>query len=74
MKKRNYKIVGVTQEIAEIWKENLRRDARILRCNSNGKIQIRLSLTILEAIYIRCSMIKYNLTHPCVLKLKRVRV
>lgn len=72
MKKRTYKIVGVTPEMAEKWVKYLRRDARILRCNSNGKIQIRLSLTILEAIYIRCSMIKYNLTHPCVLKLKKV--
>lgn len=75
MKKRNYKIVGVTQEMVEMWKENLRNDARILTCNNNnGKVQIRLSLTIFEAIYVRLSMIKYNLTHPCVLKLEKVGV
>lgn len=71
MLKRNYAIVGITPQIAKSWERDFRDDLRVFRNRKTGEIQTRISLTIFEAIVMRIGMIKYNLTHPCVLKLKR---
>ncbi len=79
MKKKNYIITGITPEIAKIWNRDFREDVTLLVHKDTGDVHARIALTKFQALKVRLGMVKYNLTHPCVLKLlkekgKRARV
>lgn len=69
MKLTGYRIVGITPDMYEAWKDNLREDLIIYE--KYGKTQIRIMLTWFEALIMRIRMIRYNLNNSCVLKLER---
>lgn len=71
MFKRNYTVSGITQKLAEKMDKNGRKDLKLFINRKTGEIQASISLTLFEAFLIRRGMRKYNLTHPCVLKLER---
>ena len=73
MFKSNYMISGITLGTAEKWYEELKGEFMFYVNKKTGEAQIKLSLSRLEAMLIRVKLIKYNLTHPCVLKLTKCK-
>ena len=69
MRAKGYKILGIDNEMYEKWKDNLRED--LIVYERNGKVQIRIVLTGIEAFCMRIRMVMYNLKNPCVLRLQR---
>lgn len=53
-----YKIVGLTKELAENWKGELRQD--IIVWEENGNIEARIKLNPVEAIHMERLMKKNN--------------
>lgn len=79
MKKKVYTITGITPEIAKKWNKDFREDITLLANEETGEVIAKVSLTRFQAFRVKLGMIKYNLKHPCVLKLnnfngKRARV
>lgn len=71
-KKRNYVIKGITRNLAEKWDKECRDDLTFV-VDRNGKIEGRISLTKFQALLIRLGIIKFNLTHPYLLKLEKCK-
>ena len=69
MKKRWYKIMGVSMDMLEAWQEDLRED--ILVWVKNDEVSLRIRLTWFQAICMRLSMMKINLSNPISLRLER---
>ena len=71
MKRRIYTIYGIEEGMVKNWKDYLRKDLKLIKNRKTGEIKGEVSLTIFEAMKIRLAMIKCNLSHPCLFKLKR---
>lgn len=71
MFKRNYTVSGITQKLAQRMEKNGRKDLKFYIDRKTGDIKADISLSIFEAFLIKRGMKKYNLTHPCVLRLER---
>ena len=67
-----YEISGFTQELAEKWDGHLRGDSR-LYVDKDGEIKTKVTLSKFEAIKVRIAIMKYNLTHPYVLKITKYK-
>lgn len=79
MFKRDYTISGITQELALRGEKYFREDLKFYLNRKTGEVLAKITLTPFEAIRLRISIIKFNLTHPYVLKIsknkgKRIRV
>ena len=57
-----YKIVGLTKELYEGWKDEMRQD--IIVWEENGNIEARIRLHPFEAIYMNNLMEKNNKQQP----------
>ncbi len=71
MFKRNYTVSGITQKLAEKMEKNGRKDLKLYIDRKTGGIKADISLSIFEAFLVKRGMKKYNLTHPCVLRLEK---
>lgn len=69
MRKRWYRIKGVSKDMLEAWQEDLRED--ILVWVKNDEVSLRIRLTWFQALVMRLSMMKVNMQNPIRLKLER---
>lgn len=65
-----YKITGISKEVFESWKDNLRDD--VIAWTKGDEINLRIRLNWFEAFRMRMCMRKINLHNPIVLGLERV--
>ena len=63
-----YKITGITDELLEAWKSELRDDLIVYR-DEYEQAQIRIRLTWLEALKMRFDMLLNNMRQPYCLQL-----
>ena len=73
MFRKDYIISGITLETANKWYKETKGDLQFYINRKTGEAYIKRSLTSLGALITRIELIKYNLTHPCVLKLKKYK-
>lgn len=64
-----YKIKGISNEMLDSWRKDLRED--ILVWQKNGEVYARIRLTVFEAFVMRIQMMCWNLNHPSLLKLEK---
>lgn len=57
-----YKIVGLTDELFEVWKNDLRKDVIIWK--ENGNIEARINLNPIQAIHMERLINKNNKQQP----------
>ena len=57
-----YKIVGLSKELANNWKDDLRQD--IIVWEENGKVEVRIRLNPIDAIRMDCLMKENNKQQP----------
>lgn len=72
MLKRNYVISGFSIEMVAKWMMEFRDDLKLFVDKKTGEVQAKIPLSIFEAIKMKQAIKKYNLTHPCVLKLTKI--
>lgn len=73
MFKRDYMISGITLETANKWHKETKGDLPFYINRKTGEAYIKVSLNVFGAMLMRIKMVNYNLTHPCVLKLKKYK-
>ena len=64
-----YKIKGISKELYEEWKDDIRED--IVVREENGEYQFRIRLTRFEAFCMRRQIKKTNLNNPVCLRLEK---
>ena len=73
MFKRDFIISGITQELALKCRKDFREDLKFYLNRKTGDVLVKISLSPFEAIRMKISIMKFNLTHPYVLKLTKNR-
>lgn len=66
-----YKILGISKDLLEAWKDDLRED--VVVWEKNDDVHIRIRLNWLEAIHMRLSMMRINLKQPVALRLVKLK-
>ena len=66
-----YKILGVSNELLEIWKDDLRED--IVVWKKNDDVHLRIRLNWFEAFRMRLAMRRINLKQPVALRLVKLK-
>lgn len=69
-KKRLYGVFGITPELLEVWEGQLKREIAVWI--ENGKVELRLFLTFMEAEQARKQLQAFNEVGPYKLELKRI--
>lgn len=73
MFKKDYMVSGITLEVANRWYKELKGTLPFYINKKTGEVQIKIKLSPIGAIVTKIKLIRYNLTHPCVLKLEKVK-
>ena len=53
-----YEIIGITPELLEMWKSNMRED--IITWEEGGVVHARITLSLIEAIWMQFQMERNN--------------
>ena len=72
MLKNDYIISGITPQLVRKMDKEFGDNLRLFINRKTGEIETKVTLTKFEAVVMRNAIKKYNLTHPCVLQLKKV--
>ena len=66
-----YKLTGISKELFDSWKDDLRQD--ILWWEEAGEVQMRIKLPVWKALRMKKQIEEFNLLHEnCILGLEKV--